>query len=312
MATEEDRRKLDNLLAELKELYTQICQLVPPGASAEETPVPDERKRVIVTLIHHLLLHDKQIDGILKASSLDGLPQPVSTELLRFYREQLIPDKKRLQNLFLDWIGLPNVDIDLGKVHPSTEDAPIWHILVSGFDGWSGDESGAFSTEELDTAGQLLFSSFFEPDQWMRNSHELHPVSGEGADRLLPSNIRVRVRELYHSFVLGNYLAAIALTRAMLEYAIVEYAARLDIKPYFTDQIGRKRNRRLRELVEELSEKIPILRLPMETIIDAGNRTLHPEQKDRLVLLPDMLHDVALDSISATRDVLEQLYLRRE
>ena len=312
MATEEDRRKLDKLLAELKDLHTEICRLVPQGTSTEETPIPEERKRILVTAIHVLLLDARRVDSILKASSLDGLPQPVTSELLRFYREQLIPDKARLQNLFLDWIGLPNVDIDLSKVEPSIEGTAIWRILVSGYDGWSADESGEFSTEEIDAAGQLLFSSFFDPDQWMRNNHELHPVSGEDADRLLPSNIRIRVREVYRSFVLGNYLAAIALTRAMLEYAIMEHAARLDINPYFTDQIGRKRTRRLRELVEELSEKIQTLRLPMEAIIEAGNRTLHPEQQDRLVLLPDKLHDMALESINATRDVLEQLYLRRE
>ena len=164
----------------------------------------------------------------------------------------------------------------------------------------------------LDAAGRLLFSSFFDPDQWMRNSYELHPVSGEGADRLAPSNIRVRVRELYRSFVLGNYLAAIALTRAILEYAIVDNAARLDINPDFTDQSGQMRTRRLRELVEDLSTRLPILRLPMETIIEAGNRTLHPKQKDRLVLLPDSLRDLALDTINAAREVVEQLYLRRE
>lgn len=310
MAAHEHQREMDDLLAELKELHERICRLLPQGFKAEDIATAD--KQQIVTAIHLLLLDSRRIDTLLKAASLNGLPQPVNTELFRFYREELAPDKARLQNLFLEWIGLPNIEIDLGKVQPKTEEAPIWHILVSGLDFWKLDESGEYAAEELDAAERFVFSSFFEPDQWMRNSEELHPVAGDRADRVLPSNIRVRVRELYRSFVLGNYLAAVALTRAMLEYTIVEHAARHGINAYFTDPNGRRRTRRLRDLVNDFSEKVPILKLPMETIIEAGNRTLHPELQDRLAISPDRLHDVALESINATRTVVEQLYLRRE
>lgn len=310
MAAHEHRREIDDLLTEVKELYTRICRLLPQGFRAEDIATSD--KQEIVTAIHRLLLASRRIDGVLKAASLNGLPQPVNTELLRFYREELIPDKTRLQNFFLEWIGLPNIEIDLSKVEPKREEAPIWHILVSGLDYWKLDESGEFAAEDLDAAERLLFSSFFEPDQWMRNSEELHPVAGERADLVLPSNIRVRVRELYRSFILGNFLAAIALTRAMLEYAVVEHASRHGINAFFIDQNGRRRTRRLRDLVNELSENIPNLKSPMETIIESGNRTLHPELQDRLVIAPDRLHDVALESINAIRAVVEHLYLRHE
>jgi hypothetical protein len=147
----------------------------------------------------------------------------------------------------------------------------------------------------------------------MLNRDELHPVSGENTEQRLPSNIRIRISELYRSFILGNFLAALALSRAILEYALRENCPRLDIDAY--RRIGRtssKRARRLGELVQEVSEKLPVLKLSMETVVEAGNRALHPEKKDKLVLAPDQQHDLALKSVNAIRDVIEKLYLRRE
>ncbi len=312
MSSNEREQQLNSVLAQLRELYARLRQLLPEGFGADHIPTADEQKREIVTAIHFLLLNARRVDSLLKGASLDGLAQPMNTELLQWFRERLIPERSEFQKIFLELIGLPNIEIDLDKVHPRTEQAPIWNILVSGLDFWKLNEGEEFTTEELDSAEHFLYSSFFEPDQWMQNLEELQPVAGEDADRRVPSNIRVRVRELYRSFVLGNHLAAIALTRAMLEYAIVEHAPRLGIIPYFTDNRGRNRTRRLRELVDEISVRMPNLNLSMETIVEAGNRTLHPEQQDRLVLSPDRLHDLALDSINAIRDVVEQLYVRRQ
>ena len=143
----------------------------------------------------------------------------------------------------------------------------------------------------------------------MNNADEIEPILGRAAEQRIPGNIRVRLRELYRSFILGNYLAAIALARAILGYALVNRSANIGINPFSDDPHNPNRVRKLGMLVEAASESRPELRLGMESIVDAGNQTLHPKKKDNLVRLPSALRHLALTSIKAVRGVVENLYL---
>jgi hypothetical protein len=156
----------------------------------------------------------------------------------------------------------------------------------------------------------VVYSTFFSPDEWLQNADELQPVLGEKADYRVPSNVRQRVREVYRSFVLGNYLASIALSRAILEYALADRGGRLGIQVYSSDPCFPNRVRRLSQLVEDASERLPGLQFAMESIVEAGNKTLHPKKRDNLVLLPHVVRSLAHDSVHAIREVVEVLYLR--
>jgi hypothetical protein len=134
---------------------------------------------------------------------------------------------------------------------------------------------------------------------------------GKAAEQRIPNNIRIRLKELYRSFILGNHLAAIALARAVLEYALVDRSAKIGINPLSDDPRYPNRTRKLGMLVEDASENRPELKLDMKSIVDAGNKTLHPKKKDNLVLLPDALRGLALTSIKAVRRVVENLYLEK-
>jgi hypothetical protein len=173
------------------------------------------------------------------------------------------------------------------------------------------DESGEFSEDNLKATERLIYSSFFQPDEWLRNADEIEPVLGDAAEQRIPSNIRIRLKELYRSFILGNYLSTIALARAVLEYALVDRSSSIGINPLSDDPHYPNRTRPLGMLVEDASEKRPELKLDMESIVDAGNKTLHPRKRDKLVLLPGALRDLALTSINSVRGVVVHLYLKK-
>ena len=88
---------------------------------------------------------------------------------------------------------------------------------------------------------------------------------------MIPGNIRIRLKELYRSVILGIYLAAIALARAILEYSLVDRSKILGINAFSDDPRYPNRTRRLRSLVEDVSEKQAELQADMKAILDAGN-----------------------------------------
>jgi hypothetical protein len=171
------------------------------------------------------------------------------------------------------------------------------------------DDTEEFSEEALNATNRLIYSSFFRPDEWLRNADQIEPVLGVAAEQRIPSNVRIRLKELYRSFILGNYLSAIALSRAILEYALVDRSAKIGINSLSDDPRYPNRTRKLGLLVEDAGEQRPELKLDMESIVDAGNMTLHPKKKDNLVLLPGVLRDYALTSLKAVRGIVEKLYL---
>jgi hypothetical protein len=181
-------------------------------------------------------------------------------------------------------------------------------VLLSGLDFWNLDNSGTYTDADLQVVEDLVYSPFFEPDQWLRNAETIGPVLGPRAGIRVPGNVRVRLREVVRSFILGNYLAAIALSRAILEYSLIDRASTVGIDPRDPDQPGR--NKGLSWLVEDASERWPHLRLPMESIVEAGNQTLHPKKGDNLALLPTALRNYALTSVQAARTIVEELYLK--
>lgn len=129
-----------------------------------------------------------------------------------------------------------------------------------------------------------------------------------GASRLnLP--VRLRLREIYRSFVLGNYLAAIALSRAVLEQSLIECSQTIDIEVSTRDPRHPGRTKRLEDLVDAAGERLPHLRVPMESIRENGNKVLHPKRSDDLAPFALALRKVALESLRDIRSEVEELYL---
>lgn len=309
MTTDGRADKLNGLLAECQRLYAAIMHRLPGPQDAHLNQLSDEGKRLVVTAIHVLIQDMDTIQGLLKEITLEALPQAVESERIQFYRDKILPKRKGLESLFVEIMDQPNIDLDPRQISHESDAAPVWNILVSGLDYWNQDQSEMFSAQDLAAADRFLFSSFFEPDQWLRNADELFPVLGGDADRKIPGNVRVRLRELYRSFILGNYLAGIALARATLEYALVDRASQLQIDPFSSDPRHPSRTKPLGQLVDLAAGKLPHLKFQMESIVEAGNQTMHPKRRDKLALLPSALRALALSTTEATRTVVENLYL---
>lgn len=303
--------ELNSRLTECEQIYRRLEGVGADLTGLDLSKIPQDRLRFFATAFYDLLRAIDAVTHLLKDVSLDGAIQNVAPQPLQIYRDKLAPNRKRLERLLIGLLGLPDVELDPKEFRPGSEGSPVWNILVSGLDFWEMDESGEFSEDDLKATDRLIYSSFFRPDEWLRNADEIEPILGKAAEQRIPSNIRIRLKELYRSFILGNHLSAIALARAVLEYALVDRSAKIGINPLSDDPHYPNRTRKLGMLVEEASEKRPGLKLDMESIVDAGNKTLHPKKKDKLVLLPGALRDLALTSIKAVRGVVENLYLAK-
>ena len=303
--------ELNSRLAECKQIYERLEGLDADLAGLDLSKISQDRRCFFATAFYELLRSIDAVADLLKEVSLDGAIQNVAPQPLHIYRSKLEPNRKRLERLLIGLLGLPDVELDPKEFRPGSESSPVWNILVSGLDFWEMDKSGEFSEDDLKATDRLIYSSFFRPDEWLRNADEIKPILGKAAEQRIPSNIRIRLKELYRSFILGNHLSAIALARAVLEYALVDRSAKIGINPFSDDPRYPNRIRKLGMLVEDASENRPELKLDMESIVDAGNKTLHPKKKDNLVLLPGTLRNLALTSIKAVRGVVENLYLQK-
>ncbi|MHB8843491.1 MAG: hypothetical protein ACYC7L_01975 [Nitrospirota bacterium] len=301
--------ELNSRLAECRQIYKRLEEVGVALVDIDLSTIPEDRRRFYATAFYYLLQAIDAVAHLLKEISLDSVIQNVAPQPLQFYRDYLAPNRMKIERLFIDLLGFPNVDLDQKAFRPDAKSNPVWNILSSGLDFWELDDTDEFSEEALKATNRLIYSSFFRPDEWLRNADEIEPVLGAAAEQRIPSNIRFRLKELYRSFILGNYLSVIALSRAVLEYALVDRSAKIGINPLSDDPRYPNRVRKLGLLVEDVSERRPELQLYMESIVDAGNMTLHPKKKDNLVLLPNVLREYALTSIKAVRGIVEKLYL---
>ena len=190
---------------------------------------------------------------------------------------------------------------------------------------------------QLDERGGYVFMweriidwQYFQPDAWDRNERALAPIVIKRDIGKIPEHIRERVTEIYRSFIFGNWMAAIALSRCLLEYAIVEQGDVLDIDVYetrkkkwvrrFVDFIKRvalgevptdekKRVRRLVDLIKDVKKTHPelvALVASMHQIREAGNRVMHPPKKNEERKLPG--EDDAEKCYMNIRKIISELY----
>jgi hypothetical protein len=131
---------------------------------------------------------------------------------------------------------------------------------------------------------------------------------GQQIELRLNRSVRIRLRELAHSFILGNYLAATALSRSILEYVLLDRASTLGIDPSAQDPNHPGWMKRLGVLVELFKRAQPALGVDMDAVVEAGNSTMHPKRREAIVLTPFALREKALASIGALRRVIHLLY----
>ncbi|MDA8002187.1 MAG: hypothetical protein MPL62_12985 [Alphaproteobacteria bacterium] len=128
-----------------------------------------------------------------------------------------------------------------------------WEQLVYGvgLDVWSCEK--------------IVERPYFEPDAWIKN--ERLPVMVARSVEV-PPPVRRRVEEIRKSFIFGNWMAVIALSRCLVEYAI------LDNKPICGIECPPPRG--LDALVSCVNKEDRALAKLMRYIKDEGDKVMHP------------------------------------
>ena len=145
-------------------------------------------------------------------------------------------------------------------------------------DGLDGEEFERVVEEYGMDAGICKFIidlPYFQPDEWFENG-KFSPITITKDLKKVPIRIRQRVEEIRHSFIFGNWIAVIALSRCLLEYALVERKHVLKIEAYRDKE--KTRVRALANLIEDAGKTLPELEGNMSRVKDAGNDIMHPSK----------------------------------
>ena len=118
----------------------------------------------------------------------------------------------------------------------------------------------------------LLDKDYFAPGDWYENEKELSPVIVAHPMKNIPTRIQDRVREILRSFVFGHWLSVFALSRCLLEYALIHR------KSLFSKRLDKEvemRGKKISQLTSIAAEAFPELKESMELVTDYGNRVMH-------------------------------------
>lgn len=181
------------------------------------------------------------------------------------------------------------------------------HFCVQRAEGvWTlQDEDYPFSENEERLALGLINANWFKPSEWIDNQRMVRPVF-VARDSRIPAHVLIRLEEISRSCVFGNWLAAIALCRSVIEYAIVNCSDRMGFEVSVDLPDGRVLQKTLSELISEASDRIPEIEEPAKEVARIGNEALHPRRKR--YWLQEGLRDRATACLNATWTVLENLY----
>ena len=130
----------------------------------------------------------------------------------------------------------------------------------------------------------------------------------------LPAHVRLRLEELYRSFIFENWLTVISLSRATLEYAILDNCHKLGIEPKYTVTYPKEQEQAkdLKTLIDEISLSNNELDEFMNFIREEGNQVVHPRKtKPSKEKLFDR-KDTAKECIEKLVHVVESLYLPKK
>jgi hypothetical protein len=151
---------------------------------------------------------------------------------------------------------------------------------------------------------RLTSYKFFQPDSWIDNLRLLPPVVLARPQRNLKTNIRRRLNEVYRSFIFGNWMAVLALSRSLLEFVLKEHAATIGVE--LRGHQGRPKG--LDELKGQYVTKFPDLNDPFDLVQMMGNIVMHPSKANDVVHTDEALRRDALAVIDALCKILMRVY----
>jgi len=309
-------------LALSKQAFDQLCDLCKPEHVQTWQPTPEQRatyiqlaERVLESLARLETLEKRRL---LKEGRLQNV---IPDTLLTFVREQLRPwaralrdaldhldpdpGNKLLRELLLD-IGPPRGA--RGCVQATFEEGlqQMYQLIDRNSDEWGDDHPFM-----PDSAYEVLDSKLiqFDPDAWLDRAGELRPIRTHKTNLVLPSHVRLRLEELYRAYVFGLWLSTFGLSRAILEYAILDNLHKFGIDPAWPpERDGSRKGKKLSLLIDELGKHLPQHQESMTFLRDCGNDYLHP-RKDKVNNLLFQRQPSAKEAVEKLVKVVEAIYL---
>ncbi len=280
---------LNAQLALAKQAYEHIESLCAPSAVESWSPTEDQRALYIRngdTILNALdKLAAAESRRLLANAELHSV---VPEGLLRFVREKIEPNKLPLQNALnvLDPEGQVLREFFSGIGRATGLDGRIRRTFEQGLEkiySLIEDNPGMNFEEHFfpDAAYEVVDSRLlvFDPDAWLDRVGELRPFRTKNANLKLPSHIRYRLEELFRCYAFGCRIAVMSLGRSILEYALIDNANKLGIElKWPPDPRGKRREKRLSELIDDFEEYVPTVSPAMRRIRDLGNDYLHPKR----------------------------------
>jgi hypothetical protein len=154
----------------------------------------------------------------------------------------------------------------------------------------------------------------FRPRDWLANLNKLKPIMLDEGD--LNTLCRRMLLQVWTSFVFGQWAAVLALSRAILEYAIND-CLRDTLTGSDRERRAKARNG-LGDLIKALIHHRPVLeriRADMDFIKEHGDKTLHrlllSSDPSNIFAAEDRFRKTAIEVIMRLKGVLEAMYQRR-
>ena len=247
-------------LALSKQAFDDLLALCTPENVRTWQPSTEQRA-------HYIRLAERALDGLEKLETLEQrrlltegqLHSVIPESLLAFVRDQmkprvsairtaldcLDPDGKLLREL-LARIGRPSgarvrvrgtFEEGLQQIYQLLERNPDW-----------GDDHHFLPDTAYDVLDSKLIQ--FEPDAWLDRAGELLPIRTHKSSLVLPIHVRLRLEELYRAYIFGLWLSVFALSRAILEYSILDNLSKFKIEPTWPpDRDGSRKEKKLSHIM---------------------------------------------------------------
>lgn len=315
--------EINQRLALLKEWHKEFVTLVGDVGENILATISEAQRAVIKDLackLHRGIgnLEDKLSEGMYEEGAVEAQADP---NLLQYYRGNIVGNKALISAIF------KQTDPDLYDLlqlldNPEGRRTKLGHVLGT-------FEVGLEKMDELLEAWPEFKDKFmvqfawgvlesklisFAPDDWIENAKLLKPVMTVRKSMILPVHVKLRLEEIYRSFVFENWLSVVSLSRSTLEYAILDNCHKWGINPRYKVTYPREeeRDKNLKTLIEEISKHENELYASMNAVRDTGNQIIHPQKTKMSKATLFERRELAKKCIEDLTHAIEVLYLPKK
>jgi len=314
---------LGQLIVQAQASYSRITALLPVERWSDVDSLSEPIRQEIFSKCFDLSKYFDAIDEITDqfALSLDAPVMRLSEGHVEFYRNVLSPQREKISDLMWKALGLGSIDFGpalADSEHTKSTGKEVWRFIAFAIDRCDIDvEEGELevcSEEAFKGAQKLLHSRVFSPDEWLARLRHVEPLLTEKSGDDLPTFVRHRFREVFDSFLIGHFAATIALSRALLEFALLQNANRLGYEAYRRTRTAagkatKAEAKRLGELINLASEHQPELEIEMRALKRMADRVLHPREHVNVSEFPRTSGKDALKAVTSIQSIIHRLYL---